>query len=113
MNCSYYYYFDNNKNYHCTENLTCPLEFPHLIEDKKECVLQDIKVIKNFIDGIFNYETNETNVELTKEEEINKYNQILDKIESIFTSGNYDLTNIDKGEDQVINANKIVITFRK
>ena len=43
--------------------------------------------------------------------EINKYNEILEKIESIFTSDNYDLTNIDKGEDQVISANKILITF--
>ena len=36
-------------NYHCTENSECPKEFPHLIEDKKECVLQDIKAIENFI----------------------------------------------------------------
>ena len=86
VNCSYYYYFDNNNIYHCTENLTCPPEFPHLIEDKNECVFEDIKAIENFINDIFNYETNETNEELTKEEEINKYNHILDKIESIFTS---------------------------
>ena len=46
-----------------------------------------------------------------EEEEINKYNQILDNIETIFTSDNYDLTNIDKGDDQVISANKMVITF--
>ena len=103
-----YFIYDN---YHCTENSECPKEFPHLIEDKKECVLQDIKAIENFIADIFNYETNETNEELSKEEEINKYNQILDNIETIFTSDNYDLTNIDKGDDQVISANKMVITF--
>ena len=74
-------------------------------------MLECIKIIQNFIDDIFNYETNETNKELTKVEEINKYNQILDKIESVFTSDNFDLTNIDKGEDQVINAHKMVITF--
>ena len=60
---------------------------------------------------IFNSETNETIKEVAREEEINKYNTILEKVELIFTSDNYDLTNIDRGEDQVINANKILITF--
>ena len=46
-----------------------------------------------------------------KEEEINKYNKILGKIDMIFTSDNYDLTNIDKGEDQIINTNKMQIVF--
>ena len=76
------------------------------------CVFEGIKIIQNSIDDICNYETNETNKELTKVEEINKYNQILDIIESVFTSGNYDLTNIDKGEDQVINAHKMVIILQ-
>ena len=97
-------------NYHCTENSECPPEFK-LIEDKNECVFDYIKTIENFINDIFNYEINVTNEELIKEEEITKYNKILEKIESIFTSSDNDLTNIDKGEDQVINANKLVITF--
>ena len=108
QNCSYYYYFDNDNNFFCTTNFSCPPEYPHLIENERKCVLEGIKAIENFINDIFNYEANE---ELTKEEEINKYNQILDKIESIFTSLNFDLTKIDKGEDQVISANKILITF--
>ena len=113
QNCSYYNYFDNsNNNYHCTKNLSCPQEYPHLIEDRNECILQNIKVIENFIDDIFQYETGETNEGMVKEEEeINKYNEILHKIEFIFTSDNYDLTNIDKGEDQVIKAKKMVITL--
>ena len=111
-NCSYNYYFDKNNNYyHCTTNLSCPQEYPKLIQNKNECVFEDIKVIENFIDNILNYDTNETNIEMIKEEEINKYNKILEKIESIFTSDNYDLTNIDKGEDQVISANRMLITF--
>ena len=48
---------------------------------------------------------------MIKEEEINRYNKILEKVESIFISDNYDLTNIDRGEDQVIRTNKIIITF--
>ena len=57
------------------------------------------------------YKTNETNEEMIKEEEINRYNKILEKVESIFISDNYDLTNIDRGEDQIIRTNKIIITF--
>ena len=110
MNCNYYYYFDNN-NFQCTKNFSCPPEYPNLNPDKKECTFEDIKAIENFINEILNIETNETNPKITKEEEINKYNQILEKIESIFTSDNFDLTNIDSGEDQVINANKMLITF--
>ena len=80
-NCSYYYYFDKNNNYyHCTTNLSCPQEYPKLIQNKNECVFEDIKVIENFIDDILNYDTNETNEEMIKEEEINKYNKILEKI---------------------------------
>ena len=114
VNCSYYYYFDNNNYYYCTSNLTCPKEFPVLIQNKRECVFENIKDnkdIEDLIDNIMYYETNVTYGEIDKEVEINKYNEILEKIESIFTSDNYDLTNIDKGEDQVISANKILITF--
>ena len=111
QNCNYYYYSDNN-NYHCTKKLFCPPEYPHLIQDKKECIFADIKAIENFIEDIFNYKMNETNEEVVKEQEINKYNEILQKIESIFTSDNFDLTDIDKGEDQVINADKVQITFK-
>ena len=34
-NCSYYYYFDNYNNYHCTITNNCPEEYPVL--DNKEC----------------------------------------------------------------------------
>ena len=37
-NCSYYHYFDNENNYYCTINLTCPKEYPLLIQDKNECI---------------------------------------------------------------------------
>jgi len=40
-----------------------------------------------------------------------RYNKILEKIESIFTSDNYDLTNIDNGEDEIISAKKVLIAF--
>ena len=38
-NCSYYYYFDENKNQSiCTNNYICPKDYDKLIEDKRECV---------------------------------------------------------------------------
>ena len=110
-NCLNYFYFDNNNNYHCTQNLTCPPEYPHLIQNKNKCVIDEIKLIKNFIDDLLNYETNNTNEEQIKEKEINKYNKIQKKIESILTYDIFDLTDIDNGEDKVIYANKILITF--
>ena len=109
-NCSYYYYFAND-NYHCTNNLSCPSEYPQLIQNRNECISVDIKYIENLIDDLLKFEINETNRENKKEEEINVYNKILNEIESIFTSENYNLYNIDKGEDQFINAEKLTITL--
>ena len=111
QNCSFYYYVDNNNNYHCTEDFSCPPEYPNLIQDKNECVFDNILFIVNLINDIFNSQTNKTNEEIGKEEEINRYNKILEKIESIFTSDNYNLSNIDNGEDEIISAKKVLITF--
>ena len=33
----YYYYFDNDNNYHCTINASCPNDYPYLSKDKLEC----------------------------------------------------------------------------
>ena len=110
-NCSYFYYFDNNNNYHCTVNLSCPIEYPYLVQNEKQCINEytnSINLIEKLINDLFDLETNKN---ITKEEEINKYNEILEKIEYIFTSENFDLTNIDNGEDQIINANKILFTL--
>ena len=87
--CSYYYYFDNKNNYHCTINSTCPKNYPKLIEEKKECVINDIKDI---IDDAIK-EKNETEI-----------------IEDEFTE-NYDTSKIDNGEDEVIKTEKITVTF--
>ena len=37
-NCIYYYYFDENRNYYCTINDSCPNEYNKLIPDKRECL---------------------------------------------------------------------------
>ena len=45
--CSFYYYFDNNNIYHCSEGPSCPNEFSKLIEAQKECIKNNIKKLKN------------------------------------------------------------------
>ena len=48
--CKYYYYFDDNKLYHCTIDEQCPLDKNKLIIDKNECT----DICKNE----YNYELN-------------------------------------------------------
>ena len=36
--CDYHYYFDENMEYHCTKNESCPQEKSKLIVEKNECV---------------------------------------------------------------------------
>ena len=63
--CDYYYYLDNQYNFHCTLNYSCPEEYPKLIEDKKECIINVIN-IKDIIDII--ERINKTKEILSKEE---------------------------------------------
>ena len=47
--CNFYYYFDNENNYHCTEDASCPENYSKLLEDKGECIkknAQESEVIK-------------------------------------------------------------------
>ena len=37
-NCTYYYYFDNQKKYHCTKTPHCPEEFSKLIYGERQCI---------------------------------------------------------------------------
>ena len=36
--CKYYYYFDNDYNYNCTDISECPQSYPFLIENTKQCI---------------------------------------------------------------------------
>ena len=53
-NCTYYYYFDNDNNYHCTDDNTCPNEFPMLV--KNECKKSNANEIKEIINNLNNNE---------------------------------------------------------
>ena len=37
-NCSYYYYFDENEDFQCTQELKCPENYDKLINKEKRCV---------------------------------------------------------------------------
>ena len=103
-NCSYYHYFDNENNHYCTTNSSCPDEYPKFLEDKMECIRSNIKNILQ--DIIINNETDKKG-----KEEVNYYNNILDIVEKGFTSGNYDTSNLDNGKDEIIETEKMTITF--
>ena len=52
--CDYYYYFDDNSNYECTQSDECPLKYNNLIKPKNKC----IDDCKNDPDYIFQYNSN-------------------------------------------------------
>ena len=88
-NCNFYYYFDKENNFYCTMNANCPNEYPLLLENKKECIKP----------------------EKAKEEEIKYYDNILKNIDEEFISDDFNTSNIDRGEDKIINNEKITITL--
>ena len=98
-------------NYHCTKNLSCPSEYPHLNQNNKECIIGDINYIQKLIADILDDENKKTNENNSKEDENNIYDKILENIESIFTKDNYNLSGIDNGEEQIIQTEKILITL--
>ena len=78
--------------------------------NKSNNIILPVYHINNIIEEIKNKEKNETEIK-DKEEVIKYYNQIKTDIETIFTSENYDTTNIDKGEDQIIETKNMKITL--
>jgi hypothetical protein len=38
VNCSHYYYFDENRNYFCTNYSFCPKEYSKLKPEQRECI---------------------------------------------------------------------------
>ena len=54
--CDNYYYFDNENNFHCTLDLSCPDSYPKLIENRNECI--ESKKAEDIIKDISNIEKN-------------------------------------------------------
>ena len=104
--CSNYYYLDDENNYHCTINSSCPKEYPRLNTNKMECN-------KNFIENIIedlliNGEDELEN--LSKEEEIEYYDNLILNIEKGLKE-NYDTSKLDNGHDEVIKSGKVTWTL--
>jgi len=120
-NCSFYYYFDDEGNYFCTNNLSCPEDYPILVQDKLQC--KKSSNMNDIFKNLFNFEkkekkekleTNDTTLEEeinTEDEENQYYKTVLQSIESGFTSKYYDTSNLDKGEEEIIETDKLKITF--
>ena len=105
-NCSYYHYFDDEYNYYCTKNSSCPYKYPKLNKDKMEC----FKIsINDMIEDLMINKKNETE-KLTKEEEIEFYDNLFQIIEKGFTD-NYNTTKLDNGQDEIITTDKMIVTF--
>ena len=105
-NCNYYYYLDNEYKYHCTKDLSCPNEYPKLNEGEIECIKYNIEDI---INNLIIKERIEIE-KMSKEEEIEYYDNIIKIVEIGFT-GPYDTSNIDLGKDEYIITEKMIITF--
>ena len=128
-NYSYYYLIRYVNNYNNINISSYPEKYSELISEinvkttdisleifttseieTTSFVIKNIEEIKDKIKDLFNYEKNETK-EMNKEEEIKIYDMIVKDIENVFTSENYDTSKLDKGEDQVIKAEKMTITL--
>ena len=99
--CTYFYFFDKNNNYHCTNNNGCPVDYPLL--DKRECKISNENKIKEVIKNLNN--------EINKEDEINFYNTILKNVEDIFASKDYVTSKLDNGNDEILEIDKLKIRF--
>ena len=95
--CNYYYYFDENNNFLCTSEYTCPNNFPIL--EGNECI-EDIKfpnMLKILMECIGN--------DKTKEKEEYCYDSVFEQIEDIFTSKKYYSSKLDE-QDEILEIDK-------
>ena len=67
--------------------------------------------IDNIIQDILTKYKNDKSEEMTKEEEINYYNEIISLVESMITDKIFDTTDLDNGKEQLIKTDKLIITF--
>ena len=104
-NCSYYYYVDNENNFHCTQDSSCPKEYSKLNKNKMECVKYDLlKELEDLKINVIN-----VTEKMSKVEEIKYYDNLIKTIEKEFIE-NYDIEKLNSG-DEVIKTEKMTITF--
>ena len=101
-NCSYYYYLDDENNYHCTINSTCPEKYPNLLLN--QCIRNN--EMTNTIEEII---SNKDTLLTTKEEKIEYNDSNILNIETEFLSDNYIIANTNKG----VQLNNNESTYKK
>ena len=105
-NCKYFYYLDDENNYHCTINSSCPNEYPKLNEDKNECTKNENK---NFMEDLDKYISNKRE-KMSLEEEIEFYDNLIKLIEKGFQE-NYDTSKLIDGHYEVITTEKMKVVL--
>ncbi len=106
MNISNQDEYPNLINLYSTMNISYPDEYQKLTENRMETIeYYNIEIIK----ALLNNKINET--QKSKEEEIEYYDSILKNIEDLFTSKNYDISNLENGKDDCIKTEKMTVTF--
>ena len=105
-NCEFFYYFDEENNYHCTIDSSCPNEYPKLNEINNECIKNNFH---NLIEDLKIKENDEIE-KMSKDEEIEYYDNLLKIIENAFTE-KYDTSILDNSEDEYIETKKMTVTF--
>ena len=104
---------ENNSDYSCKQS--CPKDYPFEIILTQECVkyCPINYYIKNLC--ILSYKSQELHDNENKneiyDEEIRMQDLILKNFEASFTSEDYDTSNLDKGEDEVFENEKMKITL--
>jgi len=128
--CYFYYFFDNEGIYHCTDDLTCPKEY-HLFNNTY-CIKDDINNILISTE-IFNENYKPEKLEIfteknskiiyeekksittiigtskTKENDEQYYDNIIINFEKLITSKNFNISKIINGNDEVKDDEKIKI----
>ena len=99
--------FPNNCYDFIIKELKNETNFPEMIRDNTDNIEYSIQDIKN---QILNYEKNE-NEKLTKDDKIKYYDEILENIETLFTSEVYNTSCVDSGKDEIIKTEKLIITM--
>ena len=103
-----------NETYNNTKNFSSTNEYPLLISDKNTITEKEDENTgeiskqryNNFmLDDILNFSKKEI------EEGVGYYDTILEKFESIITSDYFDTSNLDNGENEVIETKKMTITL--
>ena len=111
QNCSHYHYLDSNNNTFCTNDFSCPEEYPLLIREKFECqkYIRSNNITEIMENILFNYIKNET--EDTEKEEIKFNDMIIKNIEKCFISGEYDKSFLENGTDDIFEYSNLLITL--